>query len=69
MTMAEERNNEGGNDRSGLGEDVDRRLDDAADAATRPHEDAEERRRQREAADRAERSPRRQGEGIHPGSH
>jgi hypothetical protein len=50
-------------------EDVERSLDDAAEAARRPHDDAEERERRRKAAEHAERSPRRQGEGIHPGSH
>jgi len=50
-------------------EDVQRKLDDAADTAQRAHDDAEERQRRREAADEAERSPRRQGEGVHPGSH
>jgi hypothetical protein len=50
-------------------DDVQRKLDDAADKTQRPHDDAEEREQRREAADRAERSPRREGEGIHPGSH
>jgi hypothetical protein len=50
-------------------EDVRRKLDDAAHSAQRPHHDAGERERRREAAEEAERSPRRQGEGIHPGSH
>jgi hypothetical protein len=40
-------------------------LDDAADATQRPHDDEEERRRRQAAAEEAERSPRRQGEGIH----
>jgi hypothetical protein len=50
-------------------DEVRRKLDDAADTAQRPHDDAAERERRRKAAERAERSPRRQGEGVHPGSH
>jgi hypothetical protein len=52
-------------------EDVRRKLDEAADTAQRPHKDAAEREQRREAADRAARSPRREGEGegVHQGSH
>jgi hypothetical protein len=50
-------------------EDVERSLDDAAKAARQPHDDSEEREQRRKAAEHAERNPRRQGEGIHPGSH
>jgi hypothetical protein len=50
-------------------EDVRESLDDAAEAAREPHHDEAERGSRQEAAREAERSPRRQGEGIHPGSH
>ena len=67
--MADERKNHAASDDCTLDDEVGRSLEEAAEAAKRPHDDAEERRRQRAAAARAERSPRRQGEGIHPGSH
>ena len=67
--MAKERKNKTASDRSTLDDELERSLEEAAEAAKRPHDDAEQRRRRREAANRAERSPRRQGEGIHPGSH
>jgi hypothetical protein len=56
-------------ERSPDGDEVKPKLEDAAEAARRPHDDAEEREERREGAERAERSPRRQGEGIHPGTH
>jgi hypothetical protein len=49
--------------------DPDEQLDELAEDLRRPHDDEQERRRRQAAADRAGRSPRRQGEGIHPGSH
>lgn len=67
--MAEDRRDKTASDSSIVDDELGRRLDDAAEAAKRPHDDAQERSRRRAAADRAERSPRRQGEGIHPGSH
>jgi hypothetical protein len=50
-------------------EDVREALDDAAEAAQTPHADEDARRRRQEAAQEAERSPRRQGDGSHAGSH
>jgi hypothetical protein len=69
MAMAEDRKDKTASDSSIVDDELERSLEDAAEAAQRPHDDAQERRRRRAAADRAERSPRRQGEGIHPGSH
>lgn len=42
-------------------DDTREALDDAADAAQRPHEDEQERERRQEGAQEAERSPRREG--------
>jgi len=53
-------------ERPSTDDDLERSLEDAAEATRRPHGDADERERRREATERAERSPRRQGEGIHP---
>ena len=50
-------------------EKVREALDDAAEAAQRPHDDEQERERRKAGAEEAERQPRRMGEGIHPGSH
>jgi hypothetical protein len=44
-------------------------LDELAEELRVPHHDAEERRRRQEAAERAGANPRREGHGIHPGSH
>jgi hypothetical protein len=67
-SMADSKNNPPGQ-RPIEDDDVRRTLDDAADSAQRPHDDTEQREDRREAAREAERSPRREGEGIHPGSH
>jgi hypothetical protein len=64
-----EREDKAPGDQPTVDDKLKRRLEDAAEAVRRPHDDAEERERRRKAAKEAERSPRRQGEGIHPGTH
>ena len=64
-----EREDKAPGDQPSIDDKLKRRLEDAAEAARRPHDDAEERERRRKAAKEAERSPRRQGKGIHPGTH
>jgi hypothetical protein len=55
--MADDCKNKAAGEDSTLDDEVERSLEEAAEAAKRPHEDAEERRRRREAAARVERTP------------
>jgi hypothetical protein len=50
-------------------EELDRHLDDLAEDLRAPHSDKEERRRHQEAAQRAGGNARREGQGIHEGTH